>query len=268
MSKVNIVIIGAHGFHENINIDTLNNYKNWNNVDQASYYDMSLCIDQMRTQCNIRNINIYCIDPQYYFTVHNKDIHYINDYFKVGDTAYCRKSGHTIFVEFCNLLDEYYVTKPYDVHAISEYNNYKISWISCGCSWNQAFPTDLIIKLVQEHIYTPTDITCPHSYMFAYNFNKSKDNDALFQPFCQGLYHILGTFLWRGYKDNHEYERVLLEFIPKLLDVLDVDVCICNECMQHELRSFISQDMHWNALQRSTREKINNLVFGKLIIIS
>lgn len=261
MSKVNIVIIGAHGFHENININTLNNYKNWNNVDQASYYDMSLCIDQIRTICNIQNINIYCIDPQYYFTVRDKNIHYINDYFKVGDTAYCTKSGHTIFVEFCNLLDEYYVTKPYAVHPISEYNNYKISWISCGCSWDQAFPTDLIIKLVQEHIYTPTDITCAQSYMYAYNFNK-RNCDALFQPFCQGLYHVLGTFLWRGYKDNYEYERVLLEFIPKLLDV-GIDNCI-----QQELKSFISQDTHWNALQRSTREKINEIVLGKLIIIS
>lgn len=250
MTKINIVIIGgAQACRASLDISAFNNYKKWNNPCQADHNDI-LSIQSILHH----KVKVYCIDPLYNFNANDKNIRYINDLFNIGDTQYCTKSGHTIFIEFCNLLDEYYVTKPYYVHPITAYNDYKISWISCGCMWDKGFPISLITNLVENHIYTPTDIKSYHSYIYAHKFNDS-DRDQLFQPYCQGLYHVLGSMIWRG----SSHDAVLFDLIPKLQ--------ITEDTIIQDLSAFLSQEKQWNALNRDTRLKINELIFGNLIKI-
>ena len=271
MTKINIIIIGAAtaatADSSNIQktectIERFNNFKKWNTNTQADYFDILFTINTIKERHLSQNVKVYCIDPMYNFNTSDNDIVYHKDHFNIGDTQFCTRKGHNIFIEFCNLLDEYYVTKDCYEHPILKYNNYKISWISCGCSWTNKFPTDLIMKLVEEHIYTPTDIRSYDSYMYAKDFNALNDN-ILFQPYCQGLYQILGTFLWRGSKENNQYEHVLLELMPQIMN----DLMTNDDDIKDDVQRFISQQIRWNALHRKTREKINSLVYGKYITL-
>lgn len=258
--KVNIIIIGAKQNSIPLNIDNINNYKKWNNTEQADYYDI---IDCMKRLSMHNKISVFCLDPLYDFIAEDKEhnIAYINEYFIVGDTKYCTKKGHNIFIEFVNLFDEYYITKDYDekISQICNYNDYKTTWISCGCCWSNRFPTDLIINIVENHIYTPTDIYEPNSFLTSYNFNTINDNQ-IYKPYCQGLYQILGSLLWRGSKENQEYETVLYVFIPNIIQAFELPI-------QEELSRFLQREIRWNALHRKTREAINRTVYGKFITI-
>lgn len=259
MTKINIIIIGAKSSSQTpLSIDTINNYKKWNNPDQANHSDLVRCIQALNTR-----VSVFCIDPLYDFAAEDKEnnIVYYNDYFVVGDTRYCTKKGHNIFIEFANLLDEYYVTKEYDenITNISKYNNYRITWISGGCSWSHKFPTDLISNVVTNHLYTPTDIYDANSLLTAYNFNHINGN-ALYAPYCQGLYQILGSLLWRGSKENQDYEVPLYDFIPQIIQVFE-------EPIQQDLAKFLQKEIQWNTLHRRTREIVNKTIYGSFITI-
>jgi hypothetical protein len=264
MTKVNIIIIGAKNSDENINIDILNNYKRWNNPKQAYYNDL-VNLKYTLNNNGYKHVKIFCLDPQYTFEtkVREHDIFFIQKYFTVGDTTYCTKSGHNIFIEFSNMLDEYYVTKIKDFNdqpeCISKYNNYKISWISCGCSWSQSFPSELICSLIKNEIYTPTNIYDHYSYLYAMNFNKL-NGDPMFKPFSLGLYQILGSLLWRGFKDNYEYEEVLYKVLEKIISTIDQ--------YEDEFLKFMNHEIHWNELPRNVREFINKYIYGENITVS
>ena len=265
MTKVNIIIIGAkNNTDQVINIDLLNNYKRWNNPNQADYNDLAYLIDRLSYE-KYTKTKIYCLDPQYNFDAKDPiyNISFIQTYFTVGDTKYCTKSGHNIFVEFSNMLDEYYVTKIKEYNdqhlRISKYNDYKISWISCGCGWSQSFPSDLILSIIKNELYTPTNIYDHYSYLYAINFNKIND-DPFFYPYCQGLYQILGSLLWRGFKDNYEYEEVLHKVVEYILTDIDQ--------YKDEFLKFMNGEIHWNEITRKAREYINIYVYGKYITIS
>jgi hypothetical protein len=220
---------------------------------------------------NILSINDYrvktvCLDPQYHFDVKDSDykIRYVQKFYNIGDTSYCTRSGHNIFIEFSNMLDEYYVTKIKEFNNQSEnilkYNDYKISWISCGCGWNQRLPIDLIISLIKNELYTPTNIYDFCSYTYCKNFNDINDDDD-FKPFCQGMYQILGSLLWRGFKDNYEYEEVLYKFVESVF--VDIDCQFTDE-----FKAFVKKEKHWNDLSRNAREYINRFVYGNYITVS
>jgi hypothetical protein len=258
--KVNIIVIGAkNSTSSNLTIDNINNYKKWNNPYQADYFDMNDCIKLLQ---NFQaKVSIFCLDPLYDFVAQNDNIAYINECFHVGDTKYCTKKGHNIFIEFANLLDEYYITKEYDekIANISSYNAYRTTWISCGCSWNQKFPTELILNIVDNHLYTPTDIYDSNSFLAVYNFNAVNEN-PLYAPYAQALYQILGSLLWRGSKENDKYETVLYAFIPYIIQNFDTPV-------QDELSTFLKKKIRWNNLHRTTRELVNRIVYGSFITI-
>lgn len=259
MTDINIVIIGAYNYQNN---NSKCDYKDWNNNNQASHEDIVDCIKHIKTLNQSINITVYCIDPMYDYNATIDNIHYIKNMFVLENTGYCIKEGHTIFIEFCNLLDEYYVTKEYTEHPILQYNDYKITWLSCGCQWTHKFPKELIENIIKYDIYTPTNIKSSNSHMYAYKFNNSY-NDIIFSPYCQGLYQILGTYLWRGSKTIYQHEEVLYDFTSKLLEELQIQ-----PEMKDDLVKFIDKEIRWNTLQRSTREKLNSIVFGKNITIS
>jgi hypothetical protein len=259
--KVNIIIIGAkNSTSSHLNIDSINNYKKWNNPDQADYFDMIDCVKLLQSKFQAK-VSVFCLDPLYDFVAQNDNIAYINECFTVGDAKYCTKKGHNIFIEFANLLDEYYITKEYDekIANISKYNAYRTTWISCGCSWSRKFPTELILNIVDNHLYTPTDIYDANSFLAVYNFNALNEN-PLYAPYTQALYQILGSLLWRGSKENHKYETVLYDFLPQIMHIFHISV-------QDELSKFLKKEIRWNYLHRTTRELVNRVVYGEYITI-
>ncbi len=259
--KINIIVIGARNYAQSpLSIDSINNYKKWNNPDQAYHQDIIDCVQLLQSNFQAK-VSVFCIDPMYDFIAEDSNIAYINECFVVGDTKYCTKKGHNIFIEFANLLDEYYVTKEYDekIANISNYNPYRTTWISCGCSWSQKFPTELISNVINNHLYTPTDIYDANSFLAVYNFNAINDN-SLYAPFAQALYQIMGSLLWRGSRENDKYETVLYIFIPHIIHTFDTTI-------QDELSKFLKKEIRWNSLHRRTRELVNLTVYGTYITI-
>lgn len=266
--KVNIIIVGAFNYcNQDVNIDMLNNYKKWNNPLQACHNDIENLVSSLQ-DIGFKKIRVICIDPLYPFNktdICTKHIHYINEHFRVGDTDFLSKSGHNIIIEFANLLDEYFPSKDNcQADCMKLYNDYKVSIVSCGCAWQKRFPMELIMKLITEDVYTPTDVSDKYSYLYAKEFNELYD-EPLFQPFCQGLYETLGSLMWRGCRDNnYKYEDVL----HNVFTFIDRTKTSFPEDVQDDLSRFIKYEVHWNQLQHSTRRYLNEYIYGKNIIIS
>jgi len=259
--KINIIIIGAYNYGKPLNIDTINNPIKWNNQLQASFRDMK---DVMQTLKSFDyDVEMKCIDFMYSSTKSVDDIHFINQTFTIGDTQYLCKNSHNIIIEFANLLDEYYVTKNGTSHCdcLKLYNDYKITFVSCGCGWDKGFVKDLIYLLVENCIYSPTDCYDENSYISAIYFNKVY-KESVYKPYCQGLYQLLGSVMWRGCKDNeYQYEDILLKLLKK------IDINIFEENIKSDLQRFIDKEIHWNNLNRQTRLFMTKHIYGENISV-
>jgi hypothetical protein len=263
---VNLIIVGAFQNNTEITIDFINNLRKWNNPLQAQHSDIvNLINDIYCDHTDVSNVKCICLDPQYKFNTSDKEynnIQYIVDYFSFGDTKYFIKNGHNIIIEFANILDEYFVTKVSQNNR-HFYNNYKITWISCGCGWNQNLPSKLIRTVIENQLYTPTDCYAPHSLIYASNINKIY-TEEMFQPYLQGLYQMLGSCMWRGTKeDNYHYEHVLKDFLEEILKTDTFE-----DSIQNDIIKFILCEAHWNELDRKTRKTMNEYIYGVLITIT
>jgi hypothetical protein len=145
--NVNIIIIGARNY--NINYDS-NNYESWNNELQADYETLNILRQKY---------NLICLDNEY-----QTDIEFFKkDNFIFGDTKYLDINSHNIIIEFANLLDENHVVHSHNTqnNEVIKYKNYKISWLSCCCEWNQRFPLKTIELIIQNNYLTPMDTNEP-----------------------------------------------------------------------------------------------------------
>lgn len=257
--NINIIIIGGK---KNINNDK--DYKRWNNDKQANYYDIVYLINNIKT-IGYKEIKTYCIDPLYIESVSRdcNDISYIKSAYILGDTSYCDINSHNIFVDFSNMLDEFFVTKDTDYNKqaenIMKYNEYKITWLSCGCGWFHFFPMKLLMHVIENNIYTPTDYKCKSSYLKTIEFNK-KHNNILFKPYCQGVYEILGSFIWRGMNNSNEYEEIIHELLEDFKNNFDYET-------QKELEKIENKSIRWNMLNRTVRVQVNKYIYGTLITL-
>jgi len=270
--QVRLIIIGAYDyssqFNKDITIDILNNFKKWNNPSQAEHLDIIDTINNIYSDHpDMTDVDCVCIDPQYKFNACDKDhnIQYVMDHFTFGDTAHFKESAHNIVIEFANILDEYFVTKESSNSLIvrNAYNNFKMTWISCGCGWNKNLPTQLIQTIIENQLYTPTNCSDKYSYIYSSNITKIY-TEELFKPYFQGLYQMLGSFMWRGCKnDNFLYEDILYEFIEETLKTETFE-----DNVQNELIQFVLCEARWNELNRKTRKTINDYVYGTIITIT
>lgn len=260
--KINIIIVGGFNSECHTDIDAINNYKKWNNPLQADFFDIEKLISKLQAE-NYKKVKVICLDPMYPFSKSGSDsgIHYINEPFILGEHKHFSKKGHNIVIEFANILDEFFVTKDNSqADCMKLYNNYKMSWVSCGCGWIGKLPIQLIMTLILESVYTPTDVSDKYSYAYAIKFNEVYQEKE-FSPYSQGLYQILGTLMWRGYKDNnYKYEDVLYDLFEFL------DTSGFPHYIQADLQTFLDRQTHWNHLQRPTRLFLNEYVFGKNIL--
>lgn len=257
MKKNNIVIIGAKNYTESY---LESDYKTWNNPKQACYstlYNLKKDLEEKGLDCIIT-----CVDYCYYDNK-EKDINYFNDRFILGETTYIKEDYHNIFIEFVNLLDENYITgsdkKQYK--DIIKYKNYKLSWISCGCSWDQYFPSELVNIVIDKEYYTPIDALSVNSFLTTIQITESiiiNDIEHVMSPFSQGIYQILGTLMWRGYSKDYSPENVLID----LFEFLDAD-----NLLDETLKKFANREIHWNQLDRKTRLKYTRYIYGNNIKI-
>ena len=264
-NKINIIIIGAKNYNEDYDKD---NIETFNNQKQAEYNTLII----LKNNLEIKNyiVSITCFDGGYVNNISDGPIKYINEYFALGDTKYLDKNAHNIFIEYCNLLDEYFVTKsgPFDnqVQNILKYNDFKITFLSCGCSWNLDFPYDLVNIIIKKKYYTPTDVYNADSFLISIGINNNIDekNQKIMIPYMQGIYQILGSLMWRGWNDDYSSENVLYD----LFNIIDDGYFKLTIEEKNELKKFTNKEIHWNALNRNIRCYFTKYIYGSNIIIT
>lgn len=266
MKYINIIIIGGRNYDSNYNID---DYKTWNSYVQAPYDKLFEFKKMLENNNHI--VKIFCIDSMYNNNIDNSDdIKYINSYFNLGDTKYVNINSHNIFIEFANLLSEYFTTvinnNNTQYEDIMKYNNYKISWVSCGCCWNKGFPDKVIENIILNEYFTPVDACSADSFISAIGISQNiVDNNIqeLMKPFSQGIYQILGSLLWRGDSRNYSPEFVLHDLFILLGD--DIIRCLP---YYDDIKRFINKEIHWNMLNRQTRLLYTKYIYGNNIDIA
>jgi hypothetical protein len=267
MKDINIIIIGARNYNS-ATYDN-NDYTTWNNYYQAPYDKLY----QFKKKLEDKNytVNIFCFDGTYPIAINSEigDISYINNYFNLGNTAYVNKNFHNIFIEFANLLSEYFTTvlnnNNTQYEDIMKYKDYKISWVSCGCCWNKGFPDKLLDYIIYNEYFTPVDACSADSFISAIGITQHiADNNIthIMSPFSQGIYQILGSLVWRGDSQNYSPEYVLHD----LLTLLNDDV-IKYLPYYDDVQKFINKEIHWNMLNRETRLSYTYYIFGNNIEI-
>ena len=137
---------------------------------------------------------------------------------------------------------------------------YKISWLACGCSWQDGLPIKTIKSVITNKLYTPFDSTNVDSYLTTINYNNSINNSDMI-PFFQGIYQALGTLMYRGNSNNYTTEKPLRELF-KLIG-------IPSEIEEKEkFKNFIDEQIHWNLLSRNTRLYMTKFIYGDFILIT
>jgi len=239
---MNIIIIGARNY--TINYDS-NNYETWNNKLQADYSTL----DYLRKQSNH---NIICLDNEY-----QTDIEYFRkDNFVLGDVKYLDINAHNIIIEFANLLDENHVVNINNKQneEVIKYKDYKISWVSCGCEWNQGFPLKTVELIIKNNYLTPIDTNDCKCYLNSIRMNKEfkeKGIAKIMKPFSIGIYRFLGSLIWRGFSEDYSSENVLRELFKDEANLIE----------------FINKEKRWNRLSRDIRLHYSNLIYGSYIEI-
>lgn len=243
---VNLIIIGAKRF----DIEISNDYMEWNNPNQASYYILKQLL------LEIKNIKIFCLDGDYPKNITNINIQFIKEYYKPTDTKYFDINSHNIIIDFCNLLDENWCssTTNYNIYD----NKYNMTFIACGCCWNNNFPIDILKTVIEYKLYTPTDPMNISSYLTSINYSQQFQNIEYMKPFHKGIYQILGTLMFRGYKDNYKLEEPLRELF-KINSDFEI---LLNNSQIIEFNLFLNKNIHWNQLSRIIRLLITKYIYS------
>lgn len=263
MININIIIIGAKSYSNDFDE---HRFSSWNNIKQANYYDLCIFKDYLINKNY--DVKITCLDggyPDYYHD--NLPIKYIKQYFTLGNKELLDINSHNIFIEFCNLLNENFLTSIDNTQQqnIMNYKEYKLSWISCGCCWNSNFPSDLIETIIENEYFTPIDAFSIDSFMTTIGLTQTfidKKKEKSMAPFSQGIYQILGTLMWRGYTKDYSSENILHD----LIKLLNYDV-ICYLPYYTDIEKFINKELHWNMLKRDTKLSFTKFIYGSNIIV-
>lgn len=254
--NVNIIIIGGQGGSKDSN-------SNDNNPLQADINDLLHFKQKMLK--HLYNVYIICIDPCYESTgVIENDIYFIKDYYHLGDTTLFCKNEHNIIIDFCNMLNANHINYGKSNHQYDNmilYKDYKLSWISCGCSWDKSFPSSVLQTVIENEYYTPV-LNTVESFEYAININlniKEKNIEELMMPYSQGICNTLGTLLYRGCRsDDYESENVIRELF----------INIGNYFNNNEISDFIDNKIHWNFMSRPVRILAAEYIYGKFVDMS
>lgn len=247
--NVNIIIIGAASNTMGVKLDQ-DDFESWNNIKQADV--MILYSYELYFEKDKYNVNIKCFDSVYPKNIKINNIEFFNYDFEFGNDDHLEKNSHNIIIEFCNLYHEDWCASLYE-YQLNKYENYKISYLPCGCCWNKYFPFEQIKLLVDNSLYTPFNPFIVDSY-FSLITTISYINENKLIPFLvefkKGIYQILGTLICRGTCENRTPENVLRE----LFSIIELN--IFNEKETIEFNKFLNKQMYWNFLPKDIKKKI------------
>lgn len=248
MTTINIVIIGAcktingSPLHEQ-DIDVTE----WNNPNQAGHYTLVMLKQEYHAE-------IICIDPLYPNDALINDIKYVKGHFKQDEVVgVLDVKSHNIVIEFCNFYSENWssdgVGKPYID------SKYKVSWLACGCMWDNGLPKDAFDKMIQDKLYTPFDSMNIDSYLTSIGFTSSIKEEFM-KPFMKGIYQVLGSVMFRGCTAT---DYTCEEPLRELFQIVDLPL---NSKQQEEFQSFVNGDKHWNNLSLEIRRDVSKFIYG------
>jgi hypothetical protein len=240
-SNINLIVIGA----KRSDIEISEDYMEWNNPNQASYFVLLQLLSEFK------NMKIFCLDGGYPNNITNNDIQFIKEYYDLSNTKYFHINSHNIIIEFCNLLDENWCSSS--THYYIHDKNYKVSFLACGCCWNDGMPVDTIKTVIKDKLYTPLDPMNIESYLTSIGY--SIYNNKNMMSFYQGIYQILGTLMYRGYSHNYKLEEPL----RKLFKIIDVPL---NISQKNEFKLFLDGNIHWNQLARTIKLLMTKYIYN------
>lgn len=249
---INLIIIGAKN-----NLDTYNSndVNSFNNPQQADYNSLLKLIEKYK------NIKIYNFDMYEENKYNSDNIYFYRKYYDLGDTQLFDKESHNIIIDFCNKLNENYVSDATckQGNIMQKYNEYKFTWITCGCLWDAGFPLETLEYIIDNKYYTPSDYESVDCFLNTIvNTQKIINDDKLIlmKPYSQGVYEVMGTLIWRGYKgDNYKTEKVLYE----LFNIIEFPFITEKQLI---FNKFINKEIHWNELSYDIRKYLTIYIYG------
>lgn len=251
--NVNIIIIGAAFTTKTLDS---NDFESWNNPKQADITVLNLY--NLYFDLNKYNINIKCFDYIYPKKFKYNNIEFFNTNFILGDITALDINAHNIIIEFCNLYNNNWCSCDYE-YKLKLYEDYKISYLTCGCLWDKYFPFEQIKIIIDNKLYTPINPFSIDSYLKLITImsfiNENKYNNILLE-YKQGIYDILGSLLFRGYNLNYTTENVLYELFSI------IELTIFNSIETEQFNNFLSKKIHWNFLSKNIRTKIIFYLYG------
>ena len=240
---INLIIIGAK--NNDIKSYKSDDHYTWNNYNQADIkalerldYDIITCVDI----CYEKNIKI-------------NNINYNKNIFNIGDIDLLSKDHHNIIIEFCNFFDENWCCSNYlPYEKLQNYNDYKITFLNCGCMWNNNFPLLELNNITKYDIYTPLNPFSINSYFELMLYLEQK----YMKLYVKSIYQILGTLYWRGDKSNDYYtENVLYD----LFNAIDILYIFEDNEDKEDFKLFLRKKMHWNHLNYNIRRKVTKYLY-------
>lgn len=259
MIFMNIIVVGAK--KEAVSGGTDASY--WNNPEQAKHSDLV----ELKT---LFECDVLCYDLAYPYDKEVDGIKYISNIFYLDGEGLVADRLNVI-IEFNNMLDENYINhgdgnpQQLNLTKLVEMSEFKIAILACGCSWNKGFPLDCISCIYERGFYTPCDAYNVDNLLYVLSCTDcirtltEKEQEMLY-PYQQGVYQVMGTFMWRGCEtDNYKSECVLRELFSLIsADCMDE----INGVKKEDLLDFIHGKKHWNNMQWQMRKALSKFVYG------
>lgn len=247
--QVNIIIVGAKDAKDHTNIEL------WNNPLQASTSDLMTIMKRTNTQ-------ITCFDYLYPYNTIFENILYCNEGYVVGDVDIIHRDSLNIIIEFCNLFDENWIN--HNEHnklryiPLQKYDDYNVALLSCGCGWEKGLPIDCITYVIQNRLITKFNPYSVDNLLYTMSSIRSisPENKSMMYPYIYGLHQMMGTFMWRGCKqDDYESEHILKELFSLIgTSELSEDIS--------EVEEFINGKKHWNNMSWATRKRLSTYMYS------
>jgi len=238
--SINLIIIGARNYSNTYNI---NDYTTYNNPYQADINELQ------------QFDKIICIDPMYDNTIINEKLYIIQEKYIIGDVKYLDINSHNIIIDFCNMFDRNWCSAELPNIELNNYNNYNITWLCCGCMWNNGLPINNIKKIIENNLYTSTNQTSVESYLNIIHNIEKIDNVNEIELYIKSCYEIMGTLIWRGCsRNNYNTENVLFELFKIIETPLNKDDKI-------NFNYFLEEKIHWNMLNYNIKKNIIKFIY-------
>jgi len=265
---VNIIVVGAKDntnffgekeeYYSNSEDDSEDEEYEWNNIRQASHYDM---VNFMQSHANVQ---IRCYDLLYKYYRERDNITYYTDKFYVGNTDYLCANAKNIIIDFCDLLNGKcnnvnhiiygYSRVDYSDDSFSLYDEYDVTYLACGSTWSCGFPIDCIKYIMNiPGYYTPFNRDSVDNYLYvmsSINCIYNIGNETLLRPYLRGLQHVMEDLI-KVNKNKYSTLKELLQLIWKY---------VSDEDKQY-LNLFMSGQKNWNGIPLQIRTNVHNIIY-------